>query len=167
MKPAPFEYVAASSIDEALHALADPDAKVLAGGQSLVPLLNMRLARPSMLVDVNCDGPVQRPFIGPQLLSDPAFRSAFGPRVLSTTLAVAWVAAGRRAAYVSDGVFVDNVHFAAGIGLCRAAGCIVTDLTGAALESGRGLIVAAYSETHERLVDITRPHLESVVRGAR
>ena len=53
MKPAPFEYVAAASLEEALAAIADGDAKVLAGGQSLLPLLNMRLARPSLLVDVN------------------------------------------------------------------------------------------------------------------
>lgn len=55
MKPAPFEYVAPRSLDEAVQALAagGPDAKVLAGGQSLVPLLNFRLARPSLLVDLN------------------------------------------------------------------------------------------------------------------
>ena len=53
MKPAPFDYIAAASSDEALAALADGEAKVLAGGQSLVPMLNMRLARPSTLVDVN------------------------------------------------------------------------------------------------------------------
>lgn len=53
MKPAPFDYVAATTVDEAVSAIADGDAKVLAGGQSLVPLLNMRLARPSLLVDVN------------------------------------------------------------------------------------------------------------------
>ncbi len=53
MKPAAFDYVAAGTVEEALSALGDGDAKVLAGGQSLVPLLNMRLARPSLLVDVN------------------------------------------------------------------------------------------------------------------
>ena len=54
MKPARFTYRRAGSIGEALEWLADgPDAKVLAGGQSLVPLMNMRLARPSVLVDVN------------------------------------------------------------------------------------------------------------------
>lgn len=55
MKPPPFEYVAPRSLDEALAALArgGPDAKVLAGGQSLIPLLNFRLARPSLLVDLN------------------------------------------------------------------------------------------------------------------
>ena len=54
MKPAPFEYVCPESLDDALAALAfGDDAKVLAGGQSLVPALNMRLLRPSLLVDVN------------------------------------------------------------------------------------------------------------------
>src|SRR5438132_1212155 len=55
MKPAPFEYVAPRTLDEALDALArgGPDAKVLAGGQSLIPLLNFRLARPTLLVDLN------------------------------------------------------------------------------------------------------------------
>jgi 2-furoyl-CoA dehydrogenase FAD binding subunit len=54
MKPARFDYVRPESLDEALAALAGSDAaKVLAGGQSLVPALNMRLLRPSLLVDVN------------------------------------------------------------------------------------------------------------------
>jgi CO/xanthine dehydrogenase FAD-binding subunit len=53
VKPAPFEYVAARSVEEALEALAGPDSRVLAGGQSLIPLLNFRLARPARLVDVN------------------------------------------------------------------------------------------------------------------
>jgi aerobic carbon-monoxide dehydrogenase medium subunit len=55
MKPAPFDYVAPRSLDEAVAALANggPDAKLLAGGQSLIPLLNFRLARPSLLVDLN------------------------------------------------------------------------------------------------------------------
>jgi carbon-monoxide dehydrogenase medium subunit len=55
MKPAPFEYVAPRSLAEAVDALAQggPDAKVLAGGQSLIPLLNFRLAKPSLLVDLN------------------------------------------------------------------------------------------------------------------
>jgi myo-inositol-1(or 4)-monophosphatase len=117
----------------------------------------------SRLVDVNCDGPIDRPFLGPQLMADPAFRSAFGPRVMSTTLAVAWVAAGRRTGYVSDGIFVENVHYAAGIALCRRAGCVVTDLAGEPLEDGRGLIIAADVETHRRLVDIIRPHLADVL----
>lgn len=54
MKPAPFEYVRPASLDEALDILAESngDAKPLAGGQSLVPLLNLRLASPARLVDL-------------------------------------------------------------------------------------------------------------------
>lgn len=117
----------------------------------------------SGLVDVNCDGPTDSPFLGPQLVADPAFRAAFGPRVTSTTLALAWVAAGRRAAYVSDGWFADNVHFAAGIDLCRSVGCVISDLAGETLNTGRGLIAAADAETHARLVEIIWPHLRDVL----
>ena len=54
MKPAPFAFLRPSNLEEALAALAgEQGAKVLAGGQSLVPLLSMRLAAPSMLVDIN------------------------------------------------------------------------------------------------------------------
>ena len=55
MKPAPFEYHAPASVDEALALLTryGGDAKLLAGGQSLVPLLNFRLVRPAALVDLN------------------------------------------------------------------------------------------------------------------
>jgi CO/xanthine dehydrogenase FAD-binding subunit len=55
MKPPPFEYYYASEPAEALALLAEhgDDGKVLAGGQSLVPLLNLRIARPSCLVDIN------------------------------------------------------------------------------------------------------------------
>lgn len=54
MKPAPFAYQRPSTLEEALAALAgEQGAKVLAGGQSLVPLLSMRLAAPSMLIDIN------------------------------------------------------------------------------------------------------------------
>jgi 2-furoyl-CoA dehydrogenase FAD binding subunit len=54
VKPAPFSFVRPQGLRHALEALAaDPGAKVLAGGQSLVPLLSMRLAAPSTLVDIN------------------------------------------------------------------------------------------------------------------
>ncbi|WP_151083036.1 FAD binding domain-containing protein [Nocardioides cynanchi] len=54
MKPAPFAFVRPQGLQHALEALAaDEGAKVLAGGQSLVPLLNMRLAAPTTLVDIN------------------------------------------------------------------------------------------------------------------
>lgn len=53
MKFAPFEYVRAATLAEAIEALAaDEDAKVIAGGQSLLPLMALRLSRPSTLVDI-------------------------------------------------------------------------------------------------------------------
>lgn len=55
MKPAPFDWYLASSTDQALELLAEhgADAKPLAGGQSLIPAMNFRLARPTVLVDLN------------------------------------------------------------------------------------------------------------------
>ena len=53
MKPAPFRYLAVKTIDDAIAALARPDAKLLAGGQSLVPMMNFRLVRPAWLIDIN------------------------------------------------------------------------------------------------------------------
>ncbi len=55
MKPAPFEYEAPASLDAALDLLArhGGDAKILAGGQSLIPVMNFRLAEPALLVDIN------------------------------------------------------------------------------------------------------------------
>jgi carbon-monoxide dehydrogenase medium subunit len=54
VKPAPFEYLRPATVEEAVQALAGhPHAKVLAGGQSLIPMLSMRLAAPEVLVDIN------------------------------------------------------------------------------------------------------------------
>ena len=55
MKPARFEYVAASSAADAVRLLGEhgDEALILAGGQSLVPMMNMRLARPTVLIDIN------------------------------------------------------------------------------------------------------------------
>lgn len=55
MKPAPFDYAAPRSLDETLDLLAERggEGKILAGGQSLLPVLNFRLAQPALLVDVN------------------------------------------------------------------------------------------------------------------
>ncbi|KGN41570.1 FAD binding domain-containing protein [Knoellia aerolata] len=64
MKPAAFDYLRAETISEVLSALAHPDTetKVLAGGQSLVTLMNLRLARPSRLVDIGSLDELDRVF---------------------------------------------------------------------------------------------------------
>ena len=55
MKPPPFKYFAPTTLDEALSLMTEHgyDAKVLAGGQSLIPTMNFRLAQPEVLVDLN------------------------------------------------------------------------------------------------------------------
>src|SRR2546425_3869905 len=56
MKPAPFRYHAPKTIEEAVETLAEvasEDGRVLAGGQSLVPIMAFRLARPAHLIDIN------------------------------------------------------------------------------------------------------------------
>ena len=62
MKPPPFAYCRPHSLDEALEFLAEhgDEARPLAGGQSLVPMLNHRLARPEVLVDIGAVGELQR-----------------------------------------------------------------------------------------------------------
>lgn len=126
-------------------------AHVRAGGRDTVLVPTAQ----TTLVDVNLDPPFPNgPAFHPaRLLADPAFGERFRPRVVSTTLAVAWVAAGRRAAYVTDGDLRDSVHFAAGIAVCEAAGCVVTGLRGQPLHTGAGgLVVAADPPTHAALV---------------
>jgi carbon-monoxide dehydrogenase medium subunit len=53
MKPAPFAYAKARSVTHAIELLATEDARLLAGGQSLIATLNMRLSHPALLVDIN------------------------------------------------------------------------------------------------------------------
>lgn len=53
MIPAPTRYARATDVDHALELLAEPDAKALAGGQSLIPVMKLRIARPSLVVDIS------------------------------------------------------------------------------------------------------------------
>jgi myo-inositol-1(or 4)-monophosphatase len=98
------------------------------------------------------------------VMADPAFFETYQPRITSSTLALAWVAAGRHAAYVSEGDLRDNVHFAPGVSLCRAAGCVVTDLAGGPVDTGAGdvrspvggLVAASDAATHAALLALMR-----------
>jgi myo-inositol-1(or 4)-monophosphatase len=117
----------------------------------------LRPSADSRLVEVNLDPPFPNEprFRAVRLLADPAFAERFHPRVLSTTLGLAWVAAGRRAAYVTDGHLRDSVHFASGIALSQAAGCTVTGIDGQPFHTGAGgLISAADQTTHTALVEL-------------
>ncbi|MDP4004762.1 xanthine dehydrogenase family protein subunit M [Methylobacterium sp. NEAU K] len=74
MKPAPFGYVRAASLEEALDALRQhgSEARIIAGGQSLMPMLNMRLTKPAMLVDVMRIPALQEPRVEQGALIVPA-----------------------------------------------------------------------------------------------
>ena len=109
----------------------------------------------SLLVDVDLDHPDGGDAL--RLLGHPGLRRDFSPRVSSTTLALTWLAAGRRAAYVHQGDLRDNVHFAAPIAIAQAAGCVVTGLHGQPLHTApHGLLAAADGETHARLLELMR-----------
>lgn len=98
------------------------------------------------------------------IMADPEFFETYQPRITSSTLALAWVAAGRHAAYITEGDLRDNVHFAAGVSLCRAAGCVVTDLEGGPVATGGGptgsgrggLLAAGDAATHAALLALVR-----------
>lgn len=82
MKPPPFEYIAARDVAHALDVLAQANgaAKILAGGQSLMPMLNFRLARPDILIDINRIAGLDQIAARPDRLS-------FGPLVRHRTTA--------------------------------------------------------------------------------
>jgi myo-inositol-1(or 4)-monophosphatase len=111
----------------------------------------------SDLVELNVDPPYPHGavFRAASLLGTDAFAARLRPRVLSTSLALPWVAAGRRAAYVTDGNMSGNVHFGSGIAVCLAAGCTVTGLRGEPWqEQDAGLIAAADRQTHSILLEL-------------
>lgn len=114
----------------------------------------------SRIVDFDLDQRPTLPGFEPlDLMADPEFRSAYQPRVTGTSLALTWVAMGRRAGYVTDAQLADNVHFAAGVTVCVAAGCVVSDLRGGRVTPGgpaTGMIAAADPTTHARLLAIVR-----------
>ncbi|GAA2702782.1 inositol monophosphatase family protein [Actinoplanes palleronii] len=106
------------------------------------------------MVDINLDPPF--PVEPSRVIAAPGFRDRFRPRVVSTTLALLWVADGRRAAYLSYGDVRDSVHFAAGVAICEAAGCVVTGVDGTPWQTGTGLVAAADAGTHAALLSFIR-----------
>lgn len=114
----------------------------------------------SRLVDLNLDPPFPpAPALRTvSLAADPEFVTSFRPRVVSSSLALTWVATGQRAAYVTDGDIRLSVHFSAGLAICKASRCAITDLQGNAGGSGPdGAIVAADKKTHDSLLRLVKP----------
>jgi myo-inositol-1(or 4)-monophosphatase len=114
----------------------------------------------TLLVEANLDGSHDRLLRALAVFGHPRFFGTLEPRVVSSSLGLAWLAGGRLAAYLTEGDLRDNVHFAAGVGLAVAAGCVVTDLDGGPVDTGagegarRGLLAAADQATHTRLLEI-------------
>jgi len=104
---------------------------------------------------------VRHPQLLGRLAADSDFRAVFGPRIESTTLALAWVASGQRLGYVTDGRHEGSVHFAAGIALCQAASCVISDFDGNAVHTGPGIIAAQDRESHALLVELVARHRSS------
>ena len=116
----------------------------------------LRPTSSSRLVTVNLESSYMNG-AGARLLVDEAVRSRFSPRCLSSTLALAWVASGQQAGYVTGGDIRGSVHWTAGIALCQAAGAVVTNLVGGELHTGdHGMIAAADAETHTILLEAMR-----------
>jgi len=116
----------------------------------------------SKLVDLNFDPPFPSApdFKTVMLAADARFNANFKARVYSSSITLTWVATGQRAAYITDGDMRNSVHFAAGIALCEAAGCMVTDLLGQKLgNSSTGLIAAADAPTHAALLSLVKNYL--------
>ncbi len=110
-----------------------------------------RLAVPETtlrLVDVKLDAPTPTPHTTRtvRVVAEPQFQIHFRPRVSATSLALAWVAVGKRAAYVTEGDMLDNVHFAAAIAVCLAAGCVVTNRSGGSWHRRDGGLMATGDE---------------------
>jgi len=115
----------------------------------------------SRLVDLNFDPPFSNgpAFTAAKLAADSDFAAAFRPRVVSTTIALTWVATGQRAGYITDGDMRNSVHFAAGLAVCEGAGCTITDLRGQPWgHAATGLIAAADVNTHATLLRLVRKY---------
>jgi myo-inositol-1(or 4)-monophosphatase len=116
----------------------------------------------SQLVELHVDAPFPSApaFKAVMRAADAAFAARVRPRVVSTSVALTWVATGPRAADIMDGDVRNSVHFAAGLAICDAAGCTVTDLRGQGWGSGAtGLVAAADAEAHAALLSLVRKDL--------
>lgn len=118
-------------------------------------LAEVKPSASSRLVEVNLEtsDPDGRGFSSSRFLRSCAFQT-LSPRFIGTGLPLAWVASGEYAGFVIPGKREPSVHFTAGIGLCRAAGCVLSGLHGEPLHlANEGIVAAADETTHELLLE--------------
>jgi len=114
----------------------------------------LRPSASSCLVEVHLEthDPDNQGFSSTRYLRSSTFE-VVSARYLGSGLPLAWVASGQRAGFVIPDRRQASVHFTAGIGLCRAAGCILSDLRGGPLHlGGDGIVAAADAATHALLM---------------
>ena len=114
----------------------------------------VRPSAASRLVEVNLEtpDPDEQGFSSARFFRSGAFKT-LSPRFIGTSLPLSWVATGKYAGYVIPGKREASVHFTPGIGLCQAAGCVLSGLHGEPLHlANEGIVVAADERTHELLL---------------
>jgi 2-furoyl-CoA dehydrogenase FAD binding subunit len=142
VKAAPFGYVRPATVDDAVAELADGEAKVLAGGQSLVPVLAMRLARPSALVDINSiaglgdlDGADGRLTVGAAVRQQRLEHHPLARKVPLIALALPWV--GHRELRSRGTVCGSVAHADPAAELPAVASCLNAEIEIAGPDGGR------------------------------
>ena len=117
-------------------------------------IADLRPSASSRLIEVNMEtkDPDGQGFSSSRFMRSRAFET-LSPRFIGTSLPLAWVASGRYAGFVIPGHREASVHFTAGIGLCRTAGCVLSGLRGEPLHlANDGIVAAADKATHELLL---------------
>jgi len=117
-------------------------------------VVDLRPSAASRLVEVNMEteDPDGQGFSSSRFLRSGAFET-LSPRFIGTSLPLTWVASGRYAGFVIPGHREASVHFTAGIGLCRTAGCMLSGIHGEPLHLvNNGIVAAADKATHELLL---------------
>ena len=177
MIPAAFEYQRATSIDDALAAIADGEAKVLAGGMSLLPLMKLRLAQPSRLVDIGGLSELKR--VGPT--ADGGFEvgalTTYAEALEATSLDVARECIGgigdvqvrNRGTVVGAIAHADPASDLPALGLALDYSVVLRSTRGERVVPLDGFLQGAFTsamEPDELLTSLRRGPLPSGARGA-
>src|SRR6187455_2490271 len=181
MKPAPFQYHAPKTVEEAVATLAEvagEDGRVLAGGQSLVPIMAFRLARPGHLVDINGVAALRRLAVDGDRLSIGACvrHAAFHKPVVDGPLGRLLATVVRHIAHYPirvRGTFCGSIaHADPASEWCLVAATLGATMIAASVRGTRALAASEYFDgimttalaSDELLVKVQLPHLDKRTR---